>query len=463
MYKTRFAAWGIRKYGVASITKSINRRVIHRLAQRGLSDVSGSRVLLDPIELQERSQENEFAEDMGHLNMSNTSSQTSTINHTPDRSRDTSRPSSSDRSSIMTPESSSSSNAHCTSPLPLKIRQDWSENIRDIETYAPAPRRPSEMSRSVPPSWSQSSHSDDTMVTDQIVEHVMRFSSPSTFGFPRPNETFETLMAAPLDSSSYQSDSLGHRLGVNQGMDRNLDLMFPQAETWTSLCLWVNVLLGQERTSEAHDAMQWAAMIYQRLVQEKDDEILLILNYVLAILVLHRKQALAAELLSQAQSAASTYLEHNDPVMVSIRFMIAMAQKRSKSCGIRILQLRQVAEQMKAVWGDDHPYCITADYQLAWRLALESDLRFEALSMLRQTQLRSERLFGSLHIQTVALITTQARVLGHLGYHLEAEKTMSESLQRMERWNITKDYPYYVEAKRRHKMLSEELARVKLR
>lgn len=88
---------------------------------------------------------------------------------------------------------------------------------------------------------------------------------------------------------------------------------------------------------------------------------------------------------------------------------------------------------------------------------MDSDQRLEALSILRQTQVRAEQVFDSSHLQTVALITTQARVLGHLGDHFGAERTMSEALQRIKTWDIEEDYPYYVEAKRRHRVFLDEL------
>jgi hypothetical protein len=493
MYKTRFKSWGVKKYGVDSTTKSIDRKVRLRLAQHGISGVGGGRELFDPIELQKGSQETEIDEHaelsltessnlaltypirtsssmlLNTPSSSNTSSHPSTAN-TPNHSRVTSRPSSSDRASIMTPESSGSSEGYCVPPPPSSgsdrvstIRQDLLRNTPEVETFAPRPRRPSEIPRSVPQSWGQIVHNEDGAIADQIVDEVMGYSSPSTFSIPAPNETFRSLMTAPANGSSYQSDALRQRLVGKRGMDPNWNLASPQPETWTSLCLWINILLGQERASEAEEAMQSAAMIYQRLVEDKNDQILSILNLVVAILFLHRKKALAAELLSQAQIAASIYLKETDPIMVSIRFMIAMALQRSKNCGIRILQLRQVADQMRETWGENHRYCITADYQLAWRLALESDLLLEALSMLRQIQSRSERLFDPLHMQTVALITAQARVLGRLGHHFEAQATMSEALCRIERWDIKEDYPYYVEAKRRHKKFSEELTRVRSR
>jgi hypothetical protein len=81
------------------------------------------------------------------------------------------------------------------------------------------------------------------------------------------------------------------------------------------------------------------------------------------------------------------------------------------------------------------------------------------LDILRQTLARAQQTFDLLHLQTVAIITTQARVLGHLGRPFEAVETMAEAIHRMERWDIAEDYPYYVEAKKRHAILLRKAAR----
>jgi hypothetical protein len=54
-------------------------------------------------------------------------------------------------------------------------------------------------------------------------------------------------------------------------------------------------------------------------------------------------------------------------------------------------------------------------------------------------------------------------VVGHLGDHFEAEKIMSEALERIKQWDIEEDYPYYVEAQRRHRKFLEALVRVRSR
>lgn len=498
MYKTKFQAWGVKKYGVDRTTKYFDDRIrIHR-ARDGESHTVGRRTQVDAAHLPHSVQAAEPANHIGpaaaerpnlslgspcmllqssYLDVTSSSNEsshqstdTSSDIHTPVRSRDTSRPSSSDRASLLTPGSSWSGDGHylpslapAGSDISSARTQEWLGGRSDFEKRASRPRRASQIPRSVPQCPMEGIQSEDPTLADQTVDHVIGFSSPSISHTQTPSKTFRSLMALPLNSSTYQSDAFRQELGDMRSPNQDLDFVSPQPETWITLCFYINFLLVQEQTSAARHAMRRAAMIYQRLVRERNDQLLSILNLVLANLFLYRKQDLAAELLSQAQTAALVHLHKDDPIIDSISFMISMALKRTRSSGIRISKLRQVAEVMRLAWGEDHPYCITADYQLAWRLAMESDLRREALEILRQTQFRAERVLGCLHMQTVALITTQARVHGHLGHHFEAERTMSEALQRIKAWNIADDYPYYVEAKRRYKVFLEELDRVRSR
>jgi hypothetical protein len=500
MYKTRFKSWGVKKYGVDKTTTFFDQEVRRLHARSRRSQGVRSRRPVHPAELPHYLEALELdtypgtnttehanpsvdsqyvVSSSAYLDIPFSSSETScqstamsSVNYTPDRSRDTSRPSSSNSASLLTPESSGSWEEQCMPPLmprgsdlrvALVRNQNFPRNVNVVESHGFGEIRASPIPRSVPKSWMEVAQSDGSTIAGQIVNHVMGFCAPSTFRTPNPDKTFQNLMTAPLDGSIYRSDAFRTQLGDMRSIHQDRDLVSPQPETWINLCFYINFLLVQDQTSEANYAMRRAASIYQRLAQERNIGLLSILNLVLTNLFLYRKQGLAAELLSHARAAASRYLDEQDPIMVSITFMVSMALKNTKNCGIRILQLRYAASEMKKVWGENHPFCVTADYNLAWRLAMESDLRWEALEILRQTQVRAEHVFDRLHMQTVALITTQARVLSHLGRPLEAERTMSEALQRIQSWDIAEDYPYYMEAKRRHGILVEEVIRIRSR
>ena len=494
MYKTKFKAWGVTKYRVNSSVKRYDRQVKQRHARSGepyhTTNTTGfyaadtalglpavhhgyyqGMIVNDDTNifptLPYRNRTSGYLDIPCSWNRSSSLSSAMSVNHTPNRSQGPSQPSSSEKASILTPESFGSSEANCLpsfapseSDSSLARTHDLLGIGSDVEAYTPHPIRASQVSRSVPQGCMHDFHPDDQMLDGQILDQTMGLSSPSTFSVPTPTEVFQELMGRPIEGSIFPLDEFKQQLDNMRSGELDSDLTSPQPETWTTLSLQINVLCGQEKTSEARHFMLWAGMIFERLVQEKNDQILSILNTALANLFLHNKATLAAELLSQAQVAASIHLEPEDPLIVSMAFMISMAMKKVKTCGIKICKLRQIAKQMKTIWGANHRYCIIADYHLAWRLAMEPDLRAEALKILHETQIRSENVFDPLHMQTVALVSTKARVLCHLGHYLEARMTSFEALRRVERWDIMPDHPYYLEAIRRHEIFLKELNRV---
>jgi hypothetical protein len=500
MYKTRFRAWGVKKYRIERTAQAIDRRVEELHAQAAGPNVMEDRIMANPAKPLRGMQAPELASKMppsltedGHLRLdlpnpeltntllastylnapssSNCSSRhntsVSSVSRTPDQSRETSRPSSSDMGSLLTPESIESSEGLYMPPLVqaeldgVSTRQQFPLGNRSLIGVhdAPQPQRTLQTPHSAPQNWGLGDGSVYNAIVDEAVDQAVGCSSPSTFNIPTPTEAFQVLMKATRESSAFQSVTFLQSIRNLRSTYQDPDFSSPQPDTYVSLCLLANILIGSSEIGEAKYAMQKAEMIYQRLVQEGNDQLLSILNLVLTQLFLYGSRSLAAEILVQARKAASMYLKDEDPIMVSISFMISMALKRARNSDIGISKLRQVAEAMRMAWGINHRYCITSDYHLAWRQAMDPALYSGALSLLRDTQARAEKAFHPMHMQAVALINTQARVLGHLNRPLEAEKTSSEALQRIKSWQIKIDHPYLLEAERRHKIFLNKLGR----
>jgi hypothetical protein len=474
MYKTRFQTWGVKKYRVASITDRIIQQVERNHAQTTEPGFEEKRTLARRVKRSPGLQPAHLVIPQGFSASGNQDSPLSgsssldtamsSVNHTP-RTQKTSRSSSSEKASVLTPGSFGGSEEQflsADSNATLKGRRSSLGNRSELEACPPRPQRSPVPLRSIPQYSTQDVSSSDQILANQLVDQAMGLFSPSFFRIPTPDTTLQTLMRAPLPGSIFPLDEFRQKLYKMRSAYRNTDLVSSQPEIWVNLCFLINVLCGQQDISAAKHAMLEAALVYQRLVGEQNDQILSILNFVLANLFLHGQAALAAEIISQAQLAASMHFDEENPIQVSIRFMVFMALKRTKTCSITIPKLRQVVEDMKILCGDEsHRFCVTSTYHLAWRLAMEPGMRSEALEILCQTQIRSEAAFGPVHMQTVALLTTQARVLGHLGRHSEAEGTMFEALQRIEKWDIEEDHPYYLEARQRYKIFWERRNRVR--
>jgi hypothetical protein len=484
MYKTRFQKWGVKKYRVSDYVHEIDANFKMSRTPRIKLGSRWRETLVDRPKHPPGSEPGHFVDQPasstirrsspGHLSAlwslepiapSSDDAQSpytavSSVDHTPDRSRRTSTSLSSGKASIRTPDSfESGEEQYSPSSALLGFNSAHADhggnqnrlgNRNELEACPPRPRRPPFPLRS-PSQYRKDVFGGDQTVADQIAEQGMGLLFPSTFRIPTPTATFQNLMRAPLPGSIFPLDEFKAKLHHMRISHQDRDLVSPSPETWAHLCFCINVLCGQQDLETAKYFMLEAALMYQRLVGQWDDQILSILNFILANLFLHRQARLAAEILTQAQIAASLYLDEEHPIQVSIKFMIFMALQTTQTCGITIAKLRQVVDKMQILCGgENHRYCVTSTYHLAWRIAMEPDMRPESLGILRQNQIRSEAVFGPGHMQTVALLTTQARVLGHLRRHAEAEQTMFEALRRIEEWDIKEDHPYLVEAKKRY-------------
>jgi hypothetical protein len=162
----------------------------------------------------------------------------------------------------------------------------------------------------------------------------------------------------------------------------------------------------------------------------------------------------AVDILKNAQQAALCHLHPEDPVIVTINFMVQQASSTVKQCGITPARLREVYDDFRNNRALNHPYTVLAGYHLAWRLAIDGhdDGLDQAHHLLSELQCLAEDTFGTAHMQTIAILTTQARVLHDLKHRKAAEKLMSEAILRIESRYHGK-HPYALEAKRRHSIL----------
>jgi hypothetical protein len=162
----------------------------------------------------------------------------------------------------------------------------------------------------------------------------------------------------------------------------------------------------------------------------------------------------AVDILKNAQQAALCHLHPEDPVIVTINFMVQQASSTVKQCGITPARLREVYDDFRNNRALNHPYTVLAGYHLAWRLAIDGhdDDLDQAHHLLSELQCLAEDTFGTAHMQTIAILTTQARVLHDLKHRKAAEKLMSEAVLRIES-GYHRKHPYALEAKRRHSIL----------
>jgi len=81
--------------------------------------------------------------------------------------------------------------------------------------------------------------------------------------------------------------------------------------------------------------------------------------------------------------------------------------------------------------------------------------RMEALELLTTLRPVSEKVLGEQHMQTIAIMNTQARVLFHLCRFFEAEELMAQAMARIQLSGFHDCHPFHLEAKRRHGIFLE--------
>src|ERR1700722_2163396 len=83
----------------------------------------------------------------------------------------------------------------------------------------------------------------------------------------------------------------------------------------------------------------------------------------------------------------------------------------------------------------------------------------EALELLATLRPVSEKVLGELHMQTIAIMNTQARVLFHLCRFFEAEELMEQAMARIQ-LGFHDCHPFHLEAKRRHAIFLEAAGKI---
>jgi len=184
------------------------------------------------------------------------------------------------------------------------------------------------------------------------------------------------------------------------------------------------------------------------------------LNLVLTVSFMYGQNLFAVNLLKRAHQVALCHLDKESSIITTINFMVQQASMTVMQCGISPARLQVVYDDFRKSRTMKHPYTLLAGYHLAWRLAMDgADGLERARHLLSELQGPAEETFGTAHMQTIAILTTRARILHDLEHWHEAEKFMSTAIQRIE--NIyPAEHPYALEAKRRHAILLYSVNRI---
>jgi hypothetical protein len=302
------------------------------------------------------------------------------------------------------------------------------------------------------------------LATEPMALDISGHASPHAL-----NMDFHTLLATPPSGRGLTRRCRApvHGRDVPQNFGALVADIVAEPKAFSTLCNLFCIYRGQNRHQEADCTIRQAYRIYDSLIQQRHEQILACLQLVLNVLFMHNRTEEAREILQGARDAAVRHLDDEDPIVVTINFMIQQSASTVRESGIGVKTLRKVYRQFVDTESLEHPFTLLAGYNLAWRLAMDDETLFEAYHILSTLQQLAERCLGKAHLQLIAILITKARVIHDLGQLVEGERAMSEAMDSVAHgYHVL--HPYHLEAKRRHAgMLSDigcvELAQHKLK
>lgn len=276
------------------------------------------------------------------------------------------------------------------------------------------------------------------------------------------NTDFHTLLATPPSGRGLyrRCRTTVHGWDVPQNFDTLLAEIVAEPMAFSSLCNLFCIYRGQSRHQEADCVIRQAYRIYDSLIQRRHEQALACLHLVLNVLFMHNRAEEAREILQGARDVAVRHLDDEDPIVVTINFMIQQSASTVRESGIDVNTLRKVYRQFVDTESLEHPFTLLAGYHLAWRLAIDDDGILEAYHIITTLQ-QAGRCLGEAHPQLIAIMITKARVIHDLGKLEEGEQAMSEAMKSVAHgYHIL--HPYHLEAKRRHAGMLSDIGRVEL-
>jgi hypothetical protein len=294
--------------------------------------------------------------------------------------------------------------------------------------------------------------------TEPIALDISGHASPHAL-----NADFHTLLAVtpPGRGLTRRCRAPAHGRDVPQNFGTLVADIVAEPKAFSALCNLFCIYRGQNRHQEADCTIRQAYRIYDSLIQQRHEQVLACLQLVLNVLFMHNRTEEAREILQGARDAAVRHLDDEDPIVVTINFMIQQSASTVRESGIGVKTLRKVYRQFVDTESLDHPFTLLAGYNLAWRLAMDDDTMFEAYHILSTLQQLAERCLGKAHLQLIAILITKARVIHDLGQLVEGERAMSEAMDSVAHgYHVL--HPYHLEAKRRHAGMQSDIGCVEL-
>ena len=249
-------------------------------------------------------------------------------------------------------------------------------------------------------------------------------------------------------------------LGRDQDADDQSTYSF--AKAFLRQCCEVCLYLGQDPNRvDAENLLAHTGHVFDLLLQSPDEwtQSLTVLNNLLTLFYTYGQVALSARICEYAYRAADRRFGSTHSITFMIQFMMSI-QERPPGAGTPyydIESLKHAHDLLVTMAGEESQLALTARYNLAWALT-EVEQYEEALEILMHLQAPCERTFGASQIQTIACISTLARVYLYTKREISAECLMRETIATRIEDNFLDSHPYFWEARNRHSLFLLKIA-----
>lgn len=298
--------------------------------------------------------------------------------------------------------------------------------------------------------FDSSGETNEPMALDISQQAVLFCNPDSSNAIQALNSDFHNFLAAKSRNSQDVPNQHESRLDQDALQMTNNLATSQDPVTYVSLCYLSCILQGQGKINDSRIFASQASDTFGALIREQNEQALISLNIVLAVLFCHGQTAFATELVKDAKAAALAYLSSDDHIVTIIELLLSQVTMETRERGPSVAKLRSVYEDFQRDRGPDSHYTLIARYHLAWRLSLEDEqAQVQAYQMLISQQKSVDEVFGKTHMQTIGNLVTTSRILQTLEQYDQAEISMREAITRIEQ-AYNPSHPYALEMKRRH-------------
>lgn len=222
---------------------------------------------------------------------------------------------------------------------------------------------------------------------------------------------------------------------------------------WMACCFGACIFVRQRDFDFVAKSLSQADAAFAQMLRTQNSTILTSLNSTLTILHAHDQGKMAMSVIRSALHVAQAQLGTEDPISLTIEWMVALAWKQLPQCRVKTDHLRAIYNTFGTLYGDQHPHTLGILYNLAFNL-IRDKLFTEAEAHLRLLYAYSKLTLGPSHLQTITALTTLSRALQHQNKFEEAVKVRKQAVE-IGRRTLGPNHPHQLESMRRLALIYE--------